>query len=238
MKMRSTAGRASKQTADRDKVLCLLQKMPKGLFTFIRLFILLLSFSTICLGVLCMSMNSSMCRCGNNMLVFYCLLALGLFLLITGIFWSTFHEVLKYRALGIFIRNPSHRELHVCTIDRYVLQMNWEGGMLFFKHTERRKKQYKVFIKCNPVAILLFFCGENGSLKFHLLEQAAMWKQPFMQTILHETEKVSEFPKLPKSCMDAAGAPIPTSRSSILSFISTDKLRCCCGVGTHVGYQS
>ncbi|XP_058680267.1 transmembrane protein 252 [Ammospiza caudacuta] len=116
--MRSTAERASKQTADRNKVLCLLWRMPKGLFTFIHLFMLLLSFSTICLGVLCMSMNSSMCRCGNNKLVLYCLLALGLCLLVTGIFWSTFHEVLKYRALGIFIQSPSHREPHVCTIDR------------------------------------------------------------------------------------------------------------------------
>ncbi|XP_039585742.1 transmembrane protein 252 [Passer montanus] len=116
MNMRSTA--ESQQTADRNKVLCLLQKMPKGLFTFIRLFMLLLSFSTICLGVLCMSMNSSMCRCGSNKLVVFCLLALGLCLLVAGIFWSTFHEVLKYRALGIFIRNPSHREPHVCTIDR------------------------------------------------------------------------------------------------------------------------
>ncbi|NXM77014.1 TM252 protein, partial [Serilophus lunatus] len=80
--------------------------------------VLLLSFSTICLGVLCISTNYSMCRCRNSELAFYCLLALGLFLLVTGIFWSTFHEVLKYRALGIFIRNPSHRELHVCTIDR------------------------------------------------------------------------------------------------------------------------
>ncbi|NWI49366.1 TM252 protein, partial [Calyptomena viridis] len=85
--------------------------MSKGVFTFIRLFVLLLSFSTISLGVLCIFTNSFMCRCGNNELVFYCLLALGLFLLVTGIFWSTFHEVLKYRALGIFIRNPSHREL-------------------------------------------------------------------------------------------------------------------------------
>ncbi|XP_066038359.1 transmembrane protein 252 [Chamaea fasciata] len=95
--------------------------MPKGLFTFIRLFTLLLSFSTICLAVLCVSTDSSVCRCGNNKLVFYCLLALGLCLLVTGIFWSTFHEVLKYRALAIFIRNPSHRdhrEPHVCTIDR------------------------------------------------------------------------------------------------------------------------
>ncbi|NWX26215.1 TM252 protein, partial [Notiomystis cincta] len=95
-------------------------KMPRSLFTFIRLFMLLLSFSTICLGVLCSTncMNSSRCRCGNNKLVVYCLIALGLFLLVTGIFWSTFHEVLKYRALGILIRNPSHRDLHVCTIDR------------------------------------------------------------------------------------------------------------------------
>ncbi|NXC35296.1 TM252 protein, partial [Campylorhamphus procurvoides] len=80
--------------------------------------VLSLSFSTICLGVLCISTNSSMCRYGNNELVFYCLLAFGLFLLVTGIFWTTFHEVLKYRALGILIRNSSHRELHVYTIDR------------------------------------------------------------------------------------------------------------------------
>lgn len=157
MKMRSTAERASKQTADRNKGLCLLQKMPKCVFTFIRLFMLLLSFSTICLGVLCMSTDSSMCRCGNKKIVFCCLLALGLFLLVTGIFWSTFHEALQYKALGIFIRNPSHRDLHVCTIDRYVLQTNWEGGTLFFKHTVRRKKQYKVLTKCKSCSLFIIF---------------------------------------------------------------------------------
>ncbi|XP_009696806.1 PREDICTED: transmembrane protein 252 [Cariama cristata] len=93
--------------------------MPKGVFTFIRLFVLLLGFSTICLGVLCVSTSSSTCRCGDNELVFYCLLALGFFLLVTGIFWSTFHEVLKYRGLSsIFIQNPSCRDLRVSTIDR------------------------------------------------------------------------------------------------------------------------
>ncbi|XP_030325629.1 transmembrane protein 252 isoform X1 [Strigops habroptila] len=93
--------------------------MPKGVFTFIRLLVLLLSFSTMCLGVLCISTSSSACRCGNNELVFYCLLALGFFLLVAGIFWSTFHEVLKYRGLSsIFILNPSLRELRVSTIDR------------------------------------------------------------------------------------------------------------------------
>ncbi|NWX46269.1 TM252 protein, partial [Steatornis caripensis] len=94
-------------------------KMPKSGFTFIRLFVLLLSFSTICLGVLYVSTSSSTCRCGNNELVFYCMLALGLFLLVTGIFWSTFHEVLKYGSLSnIFIQNPSCRELRGSTIDR------------------------------------------------------------------------------------------------------------------------
>ncbi|XP_076218146.1 transmembrane protein 252 [Aptenodytes patagonicus] len=117
--MRSTAETASKQTADMNQVLCLLGKVPKGVFTFIRLFVLLLGFSIICLGFLCVSTSSSTCRCGNNELVFYCLLALGFFLLVTGIFWSTFHEVLKYRGLSsIFIQNPSHRELRISTIDR------------------------------------------------------------------------------------------------------------------------
>ncbi|KFQ36833.1 Transmembrane protein 252, partial [Merops nubicus] len=81
--------------------------------------VLLLGFSTICLGVLCISTNSSTCRCGNNELVFYCLMALGFFLLVTGIFWSTFHEVLKYRGCSsTFTQNPSCRELRVSTIDR------------------------------------------------------------------------------------------------------------------------
>ncbi|NWR61168.1 TM252 protein, partial [Bucorvus abyssinicus] len=94
-------------------------KMPKGVFTFIRLFMLLIGFSTICLGALCISTTTSTCRCGNNKLVFYCLLALGFFLLVTGIFWSTFHEVLKYRGCSsIFMQNLSHRELRVSTIDR------------------------------------------------------------------------------------------------------------------------
>ncbi|KAM6226288.1 transmembrane protein 252 [Spheniscus humboldti] len=117
--MRSAAETASKQTADMNQVPCLLGKVSKGVFTFIRLFVLLLGFSIICLGILCVSTRSSTCRCGNNELVFYCLLALGFFLLVTGIFWSTFHEVLKYRGLSsIFIQNPSHRELRISTIDR------------------------------------------------------------------------------------------------------------------------
>ncbi|EOB07112.1 Transmembrane protein C9orf71-like protein, partial [Anas platyrhynchos] len=81
--------------------------------------VLLLSFSIICLGVLCIYTSSSVCRCGNNKLVVYFLLAVGLLLLVAGVFWSTVHEAMKYRGLSsIFMRNPSLRDLHVSTIDR------------------------------------------------------------------------------------------------------------------------
>ncbi|NXP51447.1 TM252 protein, partial [Heliornis fulica] len=81
--------------------------------------VLLLGFSTICLGGLCVFTNSFTCRCVNNELVIYCLLALGLFFFVTGIFWTTLHEVLKYRGhCNILIRNTSCRELCVSTINR------------------------------------------------------------------------------------------------------------------------
>ncbi|PKU43711.1 hypothetical protein llap_5986 [Limosa lapponica baueri] len=93
--------------------------MPKCVFTFIRFFVLLLGFSIFCVGVLCVSTSSSTCRCGNNELVVYCLLTLGVFLLVIGICWNTCHEVVKYRGpFSAFIRNPSRRELCVSTIDR------------------------------------------------------------------------------------------------------------------------
>uniref|UniRef100_A0A669QUR7 Transmembrane protein 252 n=1 Tax=Phasianus colchicus TaxID=9054 RepID=A0A669QUR7_PHACC len=57
------------------------------------------NFSIICLGILCIYTRSSACRCGNSMLVAYCLLALGLLLLVTGVFWSMVHEAMKYGAL-------------------------------------------------------------------------------------------------------------------------------------------
>ncbi|OPJ90439.1 transmembrane protein 252 [Patagioenas fasciata monilis] len=44
---------------------------------------------------------------------------LGLFLLVAGIFWSTFHEVSKCGGLSsIVIQNPSHRALRISTVDR------------------------------------------------------------------------------------------------------------------------
>ncbi|XP_071586878.1 transmembrane protein 252 [Heliangelus exortis] len=76
---------------------CVCWKDAKRHFHLFHLFVLCLSFSTVCLGALCVSISSSICRCGNIELIFYCLLALGIFLLVTGIFWSTFHEILKCR---------------------------------------------------------------------------------------------------------------------------------------------
>nr|XP_013801049.1 PREDICTED: transmembrane protein 252 [Apteryx mantelli mantelli] len=93
--------------------------MPKGIFSFIRFFVLLLSFSAICLGSFCISTDTLLCKCGNEQLAIYCLLPLGFLFLMTGIFWNAFHEAIKYKGLSnLFSRNPSLRELHVSTIDR------------------------------------------------------------------------------------------------------------------------
>ncbi|XP_021235837.1 transmembrane protein 252 [Numida meleagris] len=93
--------------------------MKKVVLSLIRLSVLLLSFSIICLGVLCIYTGSPACRCGNNKFVAYCLLTLGLLLLVAGIFWSTVHEAMKYGGLStIFMRNRSLTELRVSTIDR------------------------------------------------------------------------------------------------------------------------
>ncbi|XP_003642963.4 transmembrane protein 252 [Gallus gallus] len=93
--------------------------MKKVFFSLIRLSVLLLSFSIICLGVLCIYTGSPACGCGNKKLVAYCLLTLGLLLLVAGVFWSTVHEAMKYGGLSsIFMRNPDLTELRVSTIDR------------------------------------------------------------------------------------------------------------------------
>ncbi|XP_006022692.1 transmembrane protein 252 [Alligator sinensis] len=95
-------------------------KIPKSIFSIFRILVLLIGFSIICLGAICISTTSSLCKCGNNMLVAYTLLPLGFFLLVTGIFWSTYHETSKHKNFfyNIIQRTPSHREIHIHTIDR------------------------------------------------------------------------------------------------------------------------
>ncbi|KFP29902.1 Transmembrane protein 252, partial [Colius striatus] len=78
--------------------------------------LLLLSFSFFCLGVICISISSFQ---DHNDVLFYCLLSLGFFLLVLGIFWNTLHEVLKCSSFSsTLIQNPSLREPRVCTVDR------------------------------------------------------------------------------------------------------------------------
>lgn len=100
--------------------------MPKNLFSFLRLCVLLLGFAVICSGAFCISTGSSACKC-NNVPIAYFLLPLGFFLLISGIFWSTYHEASKHKSLfhRIIQQNPRFRDSHINTIDRYV----WCGSV-------------------------------------------------------------------------------------------------------------
>ncbi|XP_048360338.1 transmembrane protein 252 [Sphaerodactylus townsendi] len=94
-------------------------KMPKNLLSFIRLCVLLLGFAVICSGAFCISTGSSTCKC-NNVPIEYFLLPLGFLLLISGIFWSTYHEASKHKSLfhRIIQRNPRFQDSHITTIDR------------------------------------------------------------------------------------------------------------------------
>ncbi|XP_062984827.1 transmembrane protein 252 [Elgaria multicarinata webbii] len=93
--------------------------MSKNVFSFLRLFVLLIGFATICLGAFCISTNSSVCKC-NTLPISYFLLPLGFLLLISGIFWSTYHEASKHKTLfhSIIQGSPRLRDSHINTIDR------------------------------------------------------------------------------------------------------------------------
>uniref|UniRef100_A0A670JLS7 Transmembrane protein 252 n=1 Tax=Podarcis muralis TaxID=64176 RepID=A0A670JLS7_PODMU len=72
--------------------------MSKNIFSFLRLLVLLLGFAFICLGAYCFSTSASACKC-NSLPIAYFLLPLGFFFLISGIFWSTYHEASKHKGL-------------------------------------------------------------------------------------------------------------------------------------------
>ncbi|NXX78982.1 TM252 protein, partial [Urocolius indicus] len=91
-------------------------KMPTHVSTFLRILLLFLSVSFFCLGVICISLSSFQ---DYNEVLFYCLLFLGFFFLVIGIFWNTLHEVLKCSGFSsTLIGNRSLREPRVSTIDR------------------------------------------------------------------------------------------------------------------------
>ncbi|KAK9408186.1 putative transmembrane protein [Crotalus adamanteus] len=93
--------------------------MSKKLFSFVRFLVLLLGFVTICLGAFCISTSVSACKCKSLPLAYF-LLPFGFFLLIAGIFWSTYHEASKHNGLFRSIIHGSSRlhESHITTIDR------------------------------------------------------------------------------------------------------------------------
>ncbi|XP_070598733.1 transmembrane protein 252 [Erythrolamprus reginae] len=93
--------------------------MSKNLFSFVRLFVLLLGLVTVCLGAFCISTSVSACTC-NSLPLAYFLLPLGFFLLIAGISWSTYHEASKHNSLfhSIIQGIPRLQESHITTIDR------------------------------------------------------------------------------------------------------------------------
>ncbi|KAJ7335519.1 hypothetical protein JRQ81_013460 [Phrynocephalus forsythii] len=93
--------------------------MPNHLFAFLRILVLVLGFVIICLGAFCISTNATVCKC-NNLPIAYLLLPFGFFLLLLGIFWSTYHEASKHKNLFHSIMRGSSRyqDTHINTVDR------------------------------------------------------------------------------------------------------------------------
>ncbi|XP_034956190.1 transmembrane protein 252 [Zootoca vivipara] len=93
--------------------------MSNNIFSFLRLLVLLLGFAFICLGAYCFSTSASACKC-NSLPIAYLLLPLGFFFLISGIFWSTYHEASKHKGLfhSLLHGSPRLQESHISTIDR------------------------------------------------------------------------------------------------------------------------
>ncbi|XP_078241189.1 transmembrane protein 252 [Pogona vitticeps] len=93
--------------------------MLKNLFSVLRILVLLFGFAIICLGAFCISTDASVCKC-NSFPIAYLLLPFGFFSLLSGIFWSTYHEASKHKSLFHSIIQGSFRDraTHISTVDR------------------------------------------------------------------------------------------------------------------------
>nr|XP_033780790.1 transmembrane protein 252 [Geotrypetes seraphini] len=90
----------------------------KYILAVIRFFLLIAGFSLVCLGAFYVSTSSS-CDCRTGKVLAYSLLPFGFLLLLTGIFWSTYHEANQKSIFHNIIRQiPRSREIHISTIDR------------------------------------------------------------------------------------------------------------------------
>ncbi|KAM5298364.1 transmembrane protein 252 [Ctenodactylus gundi] len=80
---------------------------------------LLIGFLMICLGAFFISSNS-MFQCQKNLILAYLLLPLGFVILLSGIFWSTYHQASKSKGvLGhVLRRHLAPGGLPLATVDR------------------------------------------------------------------------------------------------------------------------
>lgn len=84
-------------------------------------FVLLMGFLMICLGAFFIS-SASLFNCQGNLTLAYLLLPLGFVILLSGIFWSTYHQASESK--GVFKRVlrqcRAQGALPLATVDRYV----------------------------------------------------------------------------------------------------------------------
>ncbi|KAE8633033.1 hypothetical protein XENTR_v10001755 [Xenopus tropicalis] len=93
-------------------------KMKKSIYTVLRFLFLITGFSLVCLGAFYIS-SSYVCNCKSDRILAYFLLPIGFILLLTGIFWSTYHEANQKSLFHSMIRRiHSQQEVHVETVDR------------------------------------------------------------------------------------------------------------------------
>lgn len=91
-------------------------------------FALLTGFLMICLGAFFIS-SGSLFNCQGNLILAYLLLPLGFVILLSGIFWSTYHQASESK--GVFSRvlrqYGAQGALPLATVDRYVLRSQRTG---------------------------------------------------------------------------------------------------------------
>lgn len=91
-------------------------------------FVLLTGFLMICLGAFFIS-SASLFSCQGNLTLAYLLLPLGFVILLSGIFWSTYHQASESK--GVFKRVlrqcRAQGALPLATVDRYVLRRRRTG---------------------------------------------------------------------------------------------------------------
>ncbi|XP_001507945.1 transmembrane protein 252 [Ornithorhynchus anatinus] len=93
--------------------------MQKRALTALRFLTLLTGFLIICLGAFFVS-TGSLLRCRGSLFLPYFLLPLGFLILMSGIFWSTYHQATQSKNMfsDVFRQHLGPRATHIQTVDR------------------------------------------------------------------------------------------------------------------------